>query len=228
MKTVKRILITIIVSLLIFSFGCKEGNQTKIVETPLIVNLKVDVAEKVAEKEGLVLQVVSSKYSESVPLDYIISQEPAPKEKVKEGTIIKAVISNGSHNVSVPNLVGKNFNDALSVLHSIGLSCGDISEKEDSSVVGTVLAQNPAQGTILSPGAAVKLTVSSGKFIIMPSVIGMNIKDAQALLAKDGFHISHIDETDIVKVAGKVVLYQYPMPGLNVREGVDVRLKISK
>ncbi|NIA11645.1 MAG: PASTA domain-containing protein [Nitrospiraceae bacterium] len=197
-------------------------------ETPSIVNLKVDDAEKVAEKAGLILQVVSSEYSESVPLDCIISQDPASNERIKEGTIIKAVISNGSRNVSVPNLIGKNFSDVLSILQSVGLSPGDISEKEDSSKVGTVLAQDPLQGTILPPGAPVKLTVSLGEFIIMPSVIGMNAEDAKALLLKQGFHLSHVDETDIVNVSGKVVLYQYPMPGLRVRQGIDVRLKISK
>ena len=224
----KKTLMVLIVAALLFIAGCSGGVQKKIVEVPAVMNLKLDAAEKALEEKGLVLQVVSSKYSETIPLDYIISQTPLPGEKVKEGTIIKAVISNGSQNVSVPNLVGKTFEDAISVLQSIGLSLGDVSEKESSNDVGSILSQDPGPGTILPPGAAVKLTVSLGQFVLMPNVIGMNSDEAVALLKKQGFRISHIDETDTVNVQGKVVLYQYPMPNLKVRKGVEVRLKISK
>ncbi len=228
MKINKKVLTVLIAAIFLFTAGCSGGVQKKIVEVPTVVNLKLDSAEKALEEKGLVLQVVSSKYSETMPLDYIISQTPLPGEKVKEGTIIKAVISNGSQNVSVPNLVGKTFEDAISVLQSIGLSLGDVSEKGSSDDVGSILSQDPKPGTILPPGAAVKLTVSLGQFVLMPNVIGMNSDEAVALLKKQGFRISHIDETDTVNVRGKVVLYQYPMPNLKVRKGVEVRLKISK
>ena len=228
MKINKKALAVLMTVIFLFMAGCGSKGQKKIVEVPNIVNLKLDGAEKALEEEGLVLQVVSSKYSETIPLDYIVSQTPPSGEKVKEGTIIKAVISNGSQNVSVPVLVGKTFEDAISVLQSIGLSLGDISEKESSSDVGSILSQDPEPGTILPPGAPVKLTVSLGQFVLMPNVIGMSSDDAIALLKKQGFRISHVDETNIVSVSGKVVLYQYPMPNLKVRKGVEVRLKISK
>ena len=208
--------------------GCHTNKTVKQVKVPSVLNLKIDQAEKVLEKEGLILQVVSSRYSETVPLDCIISQNPHAGDIVKEGTIIKAIISSGSKNVTVPDLVGKNFSDAVEVLKTIGLSIGDISEKVDNSGVGTILAQSPAGGTVVVPGSAIKLTVSLGQFVTMPNVIGMNVEKAKALLTAQGFRISHIDETDIVQVSGQVVLYQYPMPGLKVRKGVEVRLKISK
>ncbi len=221
-------LTVLLAGLFLFTVGCSGKPVKKTVKVPSILNLKLDVAEKTLEKEGLILQVVSSKYSETVPLDFIISQTPLPGEKVKEGTIVKAVISNGSKNVTVPNLVGKSFEDAVSILQSIGLSLGDISEKEDKSPVGTILAQDPKEGTLLPPNSEVKLTVSLGQFVTMPNVIGMHVDDAKALLEKDGFRISHIDVDKNLKVYGNVVLYQYPMPGLKVRQGVEVRLKVSQ
>jgi len=224
--------ITVLFILVAFIFltlpGCRVNKTIKQVKVPSVLNLKIDQAEKILEKEGLILQVVSSRYSETVPLDCIISQNPHAGDVVKEGTIVKAIISNGSKNVTVPDLVGKNFSDAVEVLKTIGLCIGDISEEEDNSSVGTVLAQSPAGGTVVVPGSAVKLTVSLGQFVTMPNVIGMNIEKAKTLLTSQGFRISHIDQTDIVKVSGQVVLYQYPMPGLKVRKGVEVRLKISK
>ncbi len=208
--------------------GCRATKTVKQVKVPSILNLKIEQAEKVLEKEGLILQVVSSRYSETVPLDCIISQNPRAGDVVKEGTVIKAIISNGSKNVTVPDLVGKSFSDVVEVLGTIGLHIGDITEKEDNSKVGTILTQFPAAGTVVAPGSSVKLTVSLGQFVTMPNVIGMNVEKAKALLTAQGFRVSHIDQTDIVKVSGQVVLYQYPMPGLKVRKGVEVRLKISR
>ncbi len=220
--------IFIILILSTFSFGCASQNKAKTVKVPSVINLKIDDAEKVLEKEGLILQVVKSQYSSTVPIDCIISQNPAPGEKVKEGTIVKAVISGGSENTVVPDLTGKSFEDAVSILQSKDLNLGDISEKEDNSPVGTVISQDPASGTVVEPGHRVKLTVSIGKFVTMPNVIGMNVDKAKSLLESQGFRVTEIDTTDIVKVSGKVVLYQYPMPGLKVRPGVEVRLRISK
>ncbi len=210
------------------SIGCSSKVKVKTVKVPSVINLKIDDAEKALEKEGLVLQVVKSQYSSTVPLDCIISQNPLPGEEVKQGTIIKAVISGGSKNTVVPDLTGKSFEDAISILQSKNLNLGDITEKEDKTPVGTVLSQKPSPGTVVEPGYKVSITVSVGKFVTMPDVIGMNVDKAKSLLESKGFKIAEVDTTDIVNVSGKVVLYQYPMPGLKVRPGVEVRLRISK
>ncbi len=228
-NSVKKSIVLFLALVLGFAvFGCSSEKSVKTVKVPNVVNLKINDAESALEKEGLMLQVVKAESSEKVPIDCIISQNPLPGEEVKEGTIVKAVISNGSAKTSVPDLVGSSFEDAVSVLQSKNLNLGDISEKESKSPVGTILAQDPEAGAFVDPGSKVKLTVSIGTFVTMPNVIGMNVDKAKALLQSQGFRISEIDTTDIVKVSGKVVLYQYPMPGLKVRPGVEVRLRISK
>ncbi len=231
--TMKRNVKFLIGAILIFTVtfgisGCASSEKTKTVKVPSVINLKIGDAEKALEKQGLMLQVVKSQPSNSVPIDCIISQNPMPGEEVKQGTIVKAVISGGSENVVVPDFTGKSFEDAVSILQSKNLNLGDISEKENDAPVGTVLSQDPAPGTVVEPGSEVKLTVSIGKFVTMPNVIGMNVNDAKKLLESQGFRVTEIDTTDIVKVSGKIVLYQYPMPGLRVRPGVEVRLRISK
>ncbi len=228
----KNIRITVVLLLILFAGillpGCSGKEKAKTVEVPSVINMKISDAEKALEEQGLMLQVVKSQPSNSVPIDCIISQNPMPGEKVKQGTIIKAVISGGSENTTVPDLTRKSFEEAVSILQSKNLNLGDISEKENDAPVGTVLSQHPAPGTVVEPGSEVKLTVSIGKFVTMPNVIGMNVDKAKSLLESQGFRVTKIDTTDIVKVSGKIVLYQYPMPGLKVRPGVEVRLRISK
>ncbi len=225
----KKILMFILITLLVLpTLGCNSKERVKIVKVPAIVNLKVNEAEKELSDAGLTLEVTNSEYSETVPLDHIIAQSPQSGERVKQGTVIKATVSNGSKNITVPDLIGKNFEEAVSILKDIGLTVGDITDKEDKSPVGTVLSQDPVAGSILPPGKSIKMTVSIGTLVVVPNVIGMNVDDAKKLLLNEGFHIEKIDQTDIAKGIKGMILYQYPMPGLKVRSGAEIRLKISK
>ncbi len=214
--------------LISINFGCNPNAEIKTVKVPNIIGFKLDDAEKELTNRGLILEITDSEFNEIVPLDHIISQTPENGEEVKEGTIVKAVISNGSLNIAVPELTGKNLEEAISILKSIGLTIGEIVDKEDNSPVGTILLQHPAAGSILPPYGSIKMVVSIGTFVIVPNVIGMNVEDATKLLLNAGFQIEIIEETDIAKATKGMVLYQYPMPGLKVSRGAEIRLKISK
>ncbi len=225
----KKILTGILIGLLIvINFGCSTNAEIKIVKVPNIIGFKLDDAEKELTNRGLILEITDSEFNDTIPLDHIISQTPENGEEVKEGTIVKAVISNGSLNITVPDLTGKNLEEAISILKSIGLTIGEITDKEDNSPVGTILSQHPAAGSILPPYGRIKIVASIGTFVIVPNVIGMDVEDATKLLLNAGFQIEIIEETDIAKGTKGMVLYQYPMPGLKVSHGAEIRLKISK
>lgn len=225
----KKILTGILIALLILiNFGCSTNAEIKIVKVPNIIGFKLNDAEKELSNHGLILEITDSEFNDTIPLDHIISQAPENGEEVKEGTIVRAMVSNGSLNITVPDLTGKNLEEAISILKSIGLTIGEIADKEDNSPVGTILSQHPAAGSILPPYGSIKMVASIGAFAIVPNVVGMDVKDATKLLLNEGFQIEIIEETDIAKGTKGMVLYQYPMPGLKVSRGAEIRLKISK
>jgi serine/threonine-protein kinase len=209
--------------------GCGNITNTETVKVPSISGLKVSEAEKIVSANTLILQVIDSQYSETIPIDCIISQSPEPETTVRSGSIVTAVISNGSSNVSVPDLTGKTIDSANQILKNINLYISDITEVENIATPGTILAQEPQPNTFLPPDSGVKVTVSIGTFIVVPNLIGMNLEEAKNAINSSGLVLYKVDVIDInANVSSQIVLYQYPMPGLKVRFGAEIRLQVSK
>lgn len=61
-------------------------------------------------------------------------------------------------------------------------------ETDSTEPANTVLEQNPTSGTTVRPGSPIKLTVSNGEQITMPSVRGMNERQAQQALRQAGWN----------------------------------------
>ena len=65
--------------------------------------------------------------------------------------------------VSVPNVVNLTQAAASAAIASAGLTVGTVSTAPSTTVpAGSVISQNPSGGTLVSPGSAVALVVSSG------------------------------------------------------------------
>jgi serine/threonine-protein kinase len=90
----------------------------------------------------------------------VLSVDPEPGSTVDRGSAVTITVSSG--NVSVPDLTGKNKNDAVKILqngsHKLQVEVNE--EHSDSEEPGTVLSQNPEGGAKLSPGSTVTLTVA--------------------------------------------------------------------
>jgi hypothetical protein len=79
--------------------------------------------------------------------------------KAPNGTSKRYVI----HLVTVPNVVGMTMAQANAALSVVGLPSGissDATKPSGTSSTGTVLAQNPAPGSLAEPGQGIQLTVS--------------------------------------------------------------------
>jgi serine protease len=66
-------------------------------------------------------------------------------------------------NIVVPNVVGQTQGAATAAIVGAGLTVGSVSTAASATVpVGNVISQSPAAGTLVSPGSAVNLVVSTG------------------------------------------------------------------
>ena len=100
-------------------------------------------------------------FSDSVPKGDVISTDPAGGESITKGRTVTLTISQGSEGIAVPKLVGLQIDDAQAQLQKLGLTA-DVTEQETTQPAGTVMEQDPATGTSVDKGAAVKLTVAQG------------------------------------------------------------------
>lgn len=224
----KKILMIVVFSMLLLS-SCAKSQQDSLTVVPNITGVKLGKAQEELGKVNLVLQVSEAQYSNTVPVDYIISQDPPAGEYVKTNAIVKVVISAGSKDVTMPDITKKDFYDAAIILKNAGLNIGEIKEVESEEKVGTILLQSPDPGTVVPPGEKCNITVSIGRFVTVPNVIGLNVNDAINVVTSAGLVIQKIDEVSkSFSVPKGIVLYQYPFPGAKVAQGALMLLKVSK
>src|SRR5204862_7373526 len=73
------------------------------------------------------------------------------------------VVSSGSSQVGVPNIVNLTQAAAATALTNAGLVVGTVTNAASGSVpAGSVISQSPAAGVQVSPGSAVNFVVSTG------------------------------------------------------------------
>jgi serine/threonine-protein kinase len=74
---------------------------------------------------------------------------------------VTVVVSKGKAPITVPDLSGKNINDARSQLAALGLTAVE-QYKQDNTPADTVIGQSPKAGTGVAKDAEIKLDVSQG------------------------------------------------------------------
>jgi len=139
-----------------------EGdNQVKI---PNLVNKDINDAQEIIKEAGLKVGI-SYEYSDTIPLDVVIGQEPDSGTKVEPGTRVNLVVSQGEEvkHVLMEKLVGKNIEEAKNILKKLDLVEGDIVYQPSEDVEKDIVTwQSYEQGTELETKTAVDLYVSNG------------------------------------------------------------------
>lgn len=171
---------------------------------------------------------ISDDYDEG----YIIIQEPAEGRtliKSQDKIDVKLTISRGTNYVKMPNVIGKDYRQAIIELEKLKL----VAEKEtmisNTIEMGLVIKTIPLEGEELLPGSTVYLTVSGGpeiNYVSVPGVIGFMLNSAIDALEDKNLAAGSIalvaDDSDI-----GTVLYQGVSEGSEVAEYTSVDLRVS-
>jgi eukaryotic-like serine/threonine-protein kinase len=130
--------------------------------------------------------------------------------------------------IAVPPLIGRNIDVAFRLLDSLGLTRGEIAERNSNQSVGNVIDQFPAPGSLVDRGTRVNLTVSLGpQRIIVPSVIGKTLEEAQMILSANQLRTGQV-RSQLSKTESGRVISQNPEPGRIIRLGTSVDLTIAE
>ena len=136
------------------------------VNVPDVVGLTQTDANAAIITAGLVVGTITTDYNDSVAAGDIISQSPAAGTTVEPNTAVDIVISLGTEEVDVPNVVGMTQSDADSAIIAAGLIVGTVTTAyNDSVAAGDVISQSPTAGTGVDPNTAVDLVVSLGRWL---------------------------------------------------------------
>lgn len=108
------------------------------------------------KQAGLTQITIESEYSDSVQSGAVTRIDPGSGSTVEMGTAVTIWVSAGKQQVSVPNVVGRSYAEAKSLLESYGFQV-TVSGPED----GTVTGMSPTAGTQSDSGATITLTTKS-------------------------------------------------------------------
>ncbi|HNX88585.1 MAG TPA: PASTA domain-containing protein [Paludibacteraceae bacterium] len=95
----------------------------------------------------------------------------------------------------VPGLKGVSIEQAVKMLDKLDLKAEVIdSVYVKDQKLGTVIEQNPAEGSIVKPGRPIYLIVNSRsvRLIALPQVADLSLRQAEATLQSVGIHVSSI------------------------------------
>lgn len=212
----------------------EEGSTVKVVVSkgagkitvPDVVGKTEAQATYLLAKENLELGEVSREYS-NAPEDEVIAQEPEAGSKVKKGATINITVSKGEAGVKVPDVVGKNAQEAGTILGQAGLKMSQSEEKSSSVSKGQIIRQSPSGGTSVKKGSTVDVVVSSGpETVSVPSLIGKDQASAVSELQNSGLKAQTTYQSSALADKDKV-LGQDPTSGTEVNKGSTVTIKVG-
>lgn len=132
--------------------------------------------------------------------------------------------------VEVPSVQGIQMAKAQKLLEDKGLYM-DVAGKQynDEYEADAIISQDPAQGEKVKSGRHISVIISQGsQKIKVPSVVGMNLDDAEIKLRNANLNISNPERVYDDKYAEDFVISQYPKPYTRAAEGTEVKLMVSK
>ncbi len=154
------------------------------VEVPQLSGLTISKAKVLLEERKLGWIIQDSIYSEEVPKDVVISQDPKAGENVSPGRKIFITISMGSEKMEVPDLVGmeKDKADEAASKRSLTVVIG---EKQNSTKYpeGRIISQVPPAGKMVERGSTITVVISSGPEVLTaPGLVGKTLGEAMETL----------------------------------------------
>ena len=138
------------------------------VEVPDVVtdHMTLEEAQQAIEDAGLHSRV-ENVVSEEVEEGRVVSTDPEPGTMVDSGSTVTLRVSTGpaEEMVTVPDgLVGDTLANVSAKLEEAGLVVGNVNRDDTSTLtVDTVISLSPNEGSEISKGSTVDITVSSGK-----------------------------------------------------------------
>lgn len=129
-----------------------------------VTGMQYQQAQAQLENDGLVVSLEFD-YSDSVGSDKVISTSPKAGSQVAKGDTITITASKGKETKTtiVPNLLGRNIDDAIQMIKDAGLTYnGKSSDYSDSYSENQVMNQSISAGKTVDEGTTISLTVSLG------------------------------------------------------------------
>ena len=172
--------------------GLKFFFNDYLYETPNLKGLTINEAKGLVETNFKLIDM-GEHYSE-FEKGQIYSQLPISQKHIKKGRPIKVWISKGMDTIILPDLKGKNMQDARVILSDLGIKVDRVSRTMEGYTNNKIIGTDPSEGTVISRGSPVSLLVNVSRIenIRMPDILGFSIKEGEDILREKNLVIGDI------------------------------------
>jgi len=163
------------------------------------------------------------------PPGQVVAQDPAPQERVDEGTTVLLSVSKGTETVAVPDVLQQTQSSATAELQAAGFEVQVVEAPSDTTPEGLVSAQSPDPRTEADKGSSVTITVSTGPASSsVPNVVGKDKNEAKKELEDAGFKVDMQEVPVSDPTQNNVVQDQDPEGGSSAPNGSTVTIFVGK
>jgi beta-lactam-binding protein with PASTA domain/tetratricopeptide (TPR) repeat protein len=165
------------------------------VRVPQLTGLPLGQAERALRERELEIRKIDRRPTDQARPDTILNQAPRGDAVVASGCPIDLVVAVALPRVRVPNLIGMTQAQAIRELQgsgSPGLRLGQVVQRQERGTPGTVVAQDPPEGSMVEPNTPVHLAVIAQRdappqeLVTVPNVQNRMQRDAEAILRQAG------------------------------------------
>jgi serine/threonine-protein kinase len=140
----------------------KKEKKEEMVKVPFVKGLSLAIAQNQIINAGLTIEKIENINSDSIPKGHVIKTLPPEGSSVLKNTPITIFVSSGANLVVVPNLIGKYFPSALTLLEERGLDAGKVRRVLSTEhPENMIIDQNPRPGEKVPKGSKVDIVVAT-------------------------------------------------------------------
>lgn len=192
-------------------------------EVPLLVGKSINEASELLHEKNFFMIVEGKEHSENVREGHILKQSIEHGEKIRIGTEVGVILSEGSSMYSMPSFEGQFLEDAKLTLDNLGMTIKKVTSVHSDTVEnGRIIAQRPLQGNIESN--EINFLVSLGPYEVSykcPSFVNMTAEDARIMARELGVDLKEKDK-------GSRVIFQKPAAGVIIKTGDAIEITLGR
>ena len=212
----------------------EQEEQTEEIEMVNVVGMDVEVAKATLD-EIYVKYEIKYEESDEIEENKVISQSVNEGEMVKQSETVTLVVSSGVSGVEVPDVVGKEEQEAMSELRAAGFQVSTETDYDDDMEEGLVISmkigdKSVAAGEKVPKDSNITLIISMGPAIKqteVPDLRGLSESAAKDKLSGANLKAGTVSEEYSDSVTAGLVISQSYSPGMEVEEGTAVNFVLS-
>lgn len=203
--------------------------HTKTVQVPTIVGKSLHAAASILGRQNLALKLLNVKEDSFLPDGTVLSQFPAPQQKIKPAKAVFVVITKKPQPFLIPPLFGKSYTEMKESLKDSYISLKVVTLPRNDKA-GLCFAQYPGNGCEVFDHKAIAYCADNKNNVcVMPNLVGLPLQEVEDLLKSRSINYEIFKFFHKSSRNDLIVSDQKPMAGtiLNVDDRLHIQLRVD-